>query len=415
MYSDKGIVDFDDEFAIMAQVDSGTPAGELLRRYWQPLCPASAITSNAPLVKVKVLGESLIVFPIAGGQYAAIGEHCPHRGASLQYGYVEPTGIRCAYHGWLFAPSGQCIERPFEPCPALQKAVTYPVVEMSQLLFTYMGPPGTMTALPRWDMLSRTDGRHRIELQDDLRCNWLQAQENSADVTHTYYLHSRRFAELGIPDESGYHLPMSGYGFQPFEWGVLKSWSYREPETGRSLEGWGSPLVFPNMLHIEREIHWRVPVDDKTTRIVIVGFEPDSPAGPGCDVVLQPPRTLGDGTYHLRTFFSQDSMAWETQGEIANRSREHLGSSDEGVRMFRQMILEQIALVEAGGTPMATVPVDRQEEVISMREWMGGYLPMSAPRDLTPVRRRSRDEVFDDRHHSVVLPNTSPSRDARRA
>jgi nitrite reductase/ring-hydroxylating ferredoxin subunit len=90
----------------LTQVDAGTPAGELLRRYWHPLCPANLLTSDKPVVALKILGDSLVVFRGADGSYGAIPERCPHRGASLRYGFVEDGGIRCSYHGWLFDHHG---------------------------------------------------------------------------------------------------------------------------------------------------------------------------------------------------------------------------------------------------------------------------------------------------------------------
>ena len=45
-------------------------------------------------------------------------------------------------------------------------------------------------------------------------------------------------------------------------------------------------------------------------------------------------------------------MAWVTQGPIAERHLEKLGESDEGVILFRRLIKDQLAIVEAGGDPM---------------------------------------------------------------
>src|SRR5579859_579370 len=99
----------------LTRVGPGTPAGNLLRRYWQPLCPAVEVTREQPKRRVRVLGEDLVVFRLAGGQYGCVAAQCLHRGASLYYAFLEADGIRCAYHGWKYAASGQCLEQPFEP------------------------------------------------------------------------------------------------------------------------------------------------------------------------------------------------------------------------------------------------------------------------------------------------------------
>ena len=48
----------------------------------------------------------------------------------------------------------------------------------------------------------------------------------------------------------------------------------------------------------------------------------------------------------------QDIMAWITQGPIADRSLERLGESDKGIILYRRMLRQQLAIVEAGGEPM---------------------------------------------------------------
>ena len=48
-------------------------------------------------------------------------------------------------------------------------------------------------------------------------------------------------------------------------------------------------------------------------------------------------------------------MAWETQGPIADRQREHLGDGDRGVVMYRRLLEREIAKVESGLDPMGVV------------------------------------------------------------
>ena len=45
-------------------------------------------------------------------------------------------------------------------------------------------------------------------------------------------------------------------------------------------------------------------------------------------------------------------MAWETQGPIANRTKEHLSYSDRGVVLLRRITKEQIEKVQRGEDPM---------------------------------------------------------------
>jgi phenylpropionate dioxygenase-like ring-hydroxylating dioxygenase large terminal subunit len=94
-------------------VGPGTPCGEWFRRYWVAVGTAQELY-DIPRA-VKILGEELVLFRDQSGQVGLLGEHCPHRGASLEYGDIEDGGLRCPYHGWLFNVRGQCLEMPAEP------------------------------------------------------------------------------------------------------------------------------------------------------------------------------------------------------------------------------------------------------------------------------------------------------------
>ena len=53
-----------------------------------------------------------MLFRDSQGDYALIQRNCPHRSADLAYGRLEPRGLRCLFHGWLFDARGQCLEMP---------------------------------------------------------------------------------------------------------------------------------------------------------------------------------------------------------------------------------------------------------------------------------------------------------------
>lgn len=381
----------------LTQTGPGTPAGELLREYWHPVNTSESIPEPGDIRTVELLGERLVMYRDLQGSVNITPEQCPHRGASLAYGFVEDEGLRCSYHGWLFDESGQCLERPFETSePGTGCHLPpYSAREEAGLIFASLrreGPP----PFPLWDILARKDGGFRIDLQEPLECNWLQIQENTVDTTHTSFLHSRKFEEKGLEDTSGFSPPLLEFGFQPFEYGIVKSWAYRD-EDGSRLEGFGNPLIFPNMMRIETEMHYRVPVNDTETQVIILAFDPE---GEGVTTRQLPDRRNPDGSYTMTDFYSQDAMAWETQGPIADRSKEVLGASDVGIVMYRNMLRRAIEAVERGDEP----PARKGPPVINLRPWMNGYLPMSAPPDTTPTERYSRDEVFDDRHRSHLVP-----------
>ena len=62
-----------------------------------------------------------------------------------------------------------------------------------------------------------------------------------------------------------------------------------------------------------------------------------------------------DGRLVVETVTGQDMMAWVTQGEISDRTTERLGSSDKGIILYRNLLLEQIEKVERGEDPIGVI------------------------------------------------------------
>ena len=86
-----------------------------MRMYWQPAALVDELQGPRPVRPVKLLGENLVLFRDEQGRYGLIDRHCAHRGADLAFGRLENGGLRCAFHGWLFDATGQCVETPAEP------------------------------------------------------------------------------------------------------------------------------------------------------------------------------------------------------------------------------------------------------------------------------------------------------------
>ena len=91
-----------EENDLLTQTGPGTPGGDLLRRYWQPVALAEELPPGGAPLPVRLLGEDLVLFRDEQGRPGLLGLHCSHRGADLSYGRLEDGGLRCLYHGWLF-------------------------------------------------------------------------------------------------------------------------------------------------------------------------------------------------------------------------------------------------------------------------------------------------------------------------
>jgi 5,5'-dehydrodivanillate O-demethylase len=267
-----------------------------------------------------------------------------------------------------------------------------------------MGPPETKPLLPRWDILVWKDVFQKIETRPVLHCNWLQPEENSADTTHLYYLHAHVFRVKGQPPRGdGRESGIRSFGFQPFKWGIIKSWIFEDKPGGPE---WGKMVVFPNMLRLNNALHWRVPIDDVSTRIIRVDFRPLHQGEAPRAEDEEPPFSyeaswLNElGEYHMDTQSSQDGMAWETQGAIWDRSREHLGASDTGIVMLREMIMDAIATVHRGEDPMGVVRDPEENDCIDLMGWMRE----SSRQRYWSGPGRPEDEIFDDQHVVYEVP-----------
>src|ERR1700737_4964145 len=141
----------DNEF--LSQTNSGTPMGELFRRFWLPaLVPSELPGPDGDPIRFRILGEDLIAFRDTNGKVGFLANNCPHRGASLFFGRNEEAGLRCVYHGWKFASDGTCVDMPNEPAESdfkhKIKAVAYPTRERNGLVWAYMGSRQTPPPLP---------------------------------------------------------------------------------------------------------------------------------------------------------------------------------------------------------------------------------------------------------------------------
>ncbi len=353
---------------ILTQVGRGTPGGELLRRYWHPVCIARELSPEEPTKPVRILGEDLVLFMDTSGNVGLIADRCPHRNASLLYGRVEKRGISCAYHGWLMNCAGDILETPAEQNDHIKntvKARTYPVQKFIGFYWTYMGPlPAPV--LPRFDIFMRTDGRHKITKYPRLDCNWFVAAENSVDSTHLQLLHQQPpFATVKPADSTrGYIDDVVSSEYYKNEYGIVKRRTYHGGTTDEH------PMVFPLWLRSRNAMWMRTPIDDEHTNHWTLDFRKGEPNSEVEIEYLEPFKDPPDALHPIAKFhnlprhgwpLSEDVVMWETQGVIADRTQEHLGASDKGVALLRKIMFEEIERVQRGEDPLG---VFRDERIL---------------------------------------------------
>ena len=179
------------ENAELTHVGPGTPCGDYLRRFWQPVALSSELC-DLPLA-CRPLSEDLVLFRTKSGALGLLGRHCCHRGTSLEYGIVTETGISCCYHGWHYGVDGTILDTPNDPASRLKdkvKGTAYPTYEFKGIIFAYLGTPADVPDFPILDVWQEPD-TDMVPYSYRYPCNWLQIQENRQDPIHAVFLHTR--------------------------------------------------------------------------------------------------------------------------------------------------------------------------------------------------------------------------------
>jgi 5,5'-dehydrodivanillate O-demethylase oxygenase subunit len=363
--------------AVLTQFDPGTPMGELLRRYWYPIA-ISAKLPRSNVQKVRLLGENLALYRLPDGSVNLLEDRCPHRGVHLSYGIVENEGLRCPYHGWLFDGTGACLEQPGEGAnfACKVKAGHYAVEELGGLVFAYLGPAPS-PALPRYDLFCWDDAIREIGYAT-IPCNFIQTMENRVDLDHVAWLHGRyskwlKSKEMPVEIPQTFAKLNREVSFEKTGYGVLMR-RRLEGQDARS-DDWsvGHPFIFPNMVKLggggQYGYHIRIPIDNETTWAVwYTAYRPgDLPVpNPGPVSDYEVPWRDDKGDFRLDSVEAQDIFAWVSQGRIADRSREHLGTVDKGVIMIRQMCFDQMERVQNGKDPIGVYRDADVSEIINL-------------------------------------------------
>jgi 5,5'-dehydrodivanillate O-demethylase oxygenase subunit len=348
----------------LTQVGPGTPGGELLRRYWHPVAGLHLLTDEAPTAHVRLLGEDLVLFRDKSGRVGLLADHCSHRGASLLYGRVEERGIACAYHGWLYDTSGNCLETPAEPEGShfhlTVKHQAYPVQKYLGLYWAYLGP----VPVPPMRQLDLAAYPVKCIQEMPFEANWVQVVDNNLDGTHVIILHQDVTSRNGTVQSTTRGLidELSSLEYEEVPFGIFRRLSTRDGFLDVD------PLVFPNMLRRINELSIKVPVDDTHTRKFMVyltpqrdGYDSSAEQEPVDYYVVSPDEPKNGVGVHpnirhrMDKLTYQDVMAIETQGRVAPRQNWHVATGDRGVLLFERMLLREMDRVQAGHDPLGVI------------------------------------------------------------
>ena len=390
--------------ADIPRVGPGTPAGEWFRRYWLVVSTAHEL-HDIPQA-VKVLGEELVLFRDQHGQLGLLGEHCPHRGTSLEYGDIEDGGLRCPYHGWLFDVHGRCLEMPAEPkdskfCEKV-KQLSYPVRELGGLIFAYMGPEqANPPPLPQYAPLLERGGQRQVEAVRHADYNWFNFFENSADPAHVCVLHRHAgYGQQSWGDHFFSYTDMPDFEFVEMDYGMKVVMTKPGPRPGTEFVDEMS-LALPSIVQVgdtefvhakmdaaalisegSRCEHWMFVTPNDEGSFML--FTADNYLGPvenffeklremrAKETPIQEVKPYDKRKYmpYKGNVRKEDIMTQGTQGLLGER-REQLGAADRGVIKFRRIVLDAIETALAGQPPKGTLAGKDADTVVHLDTQVG--------------------------------------------
>ena len=372
------------EDAEITRVLPGTPMGEYMRRFWQPVCMSEQLTDLPHAIRI--LGEDLVAFRDRRGKVGLLHRHCCHRGTSLEYGIIQERGIRCCYHGFHFDIDGRILDVPGETDHGekLRDTVSqgaYPVLERDGLVFAYFGPPNEKPKFPEYDGFEKTNDTKLIPFSNVYPCNWLQIMDNIADQIHTYILHNTAALYDGpMPSEldaSKFTLSNAFVTLPVLDYQEVRDRTGMVFIAGRRVSDdkvWIriNDLIVPNItqhaylyedgskrrlwhrVHMSR---WYVPIDD--TNAIIFGWrmfgknidplQLGDESKVGWDKMDFLDGQVGDRSYQEAQRIPGDWEAVSSQRPIAIHALENPMSIDSGIYMNRKLIRDAVR----GETPMA--------------------------------------------------------------
>jgi phthalate 4,5-dioxygenase oxygenase subunit len=411
---------------LIGRVGPGTPMGNMMRRYWHPVCTSAQLAKpDSPPLRVRLLGEDYLAFRDSDGTAGLLEELCMHRGASLALGRVEEGGIRCLYHGWKFSVAGAVLETPNNSDPkyrARMKAPAFPVHEEGGIVWAYVGPQELQPEFSRYAFME-ADAAHRVVLRINVACNYLQLVEGGEDSSHVGVLHTN-MARPGWKDdefepnpdvvnpaalssndlEPTLKMEETAFGFQYVALRKVGKAGVKNARVVPFIVPYGRVIPAPAFLFTVLE----VPEDDThtSTYIVVHGQAPVTEeqivellglddtryydrktctfTATWADAFGQNRERMKENWTGLRGVEVEDAAIALSQGPFYDRSREHLVSADQAVMRVRRVLLDSVKRVMDDKPPVG-VGVDLRGVSACDAE-----LPDGAPwQDLLPSHREA--------------------------
>ncbi len=167
----------------------------MLINNWYVAADSADIKVGEP-TSVKMLGFDFVLYRLETGAVVCLSDVCVHRGASLSRGNCVDENVACPFHGWEFAPDGNCAKIPSmgeDFTTRRAKVDSYPAEEVYGWVWVFLGDLDEEDRPPIPDLLPEyhdTDNWRTTRMWFEVDANWQKFEENSLDTAHITYVHS---------------------------------------------------------------------------------------------------------------------------------------------------------------------------------------------------------------------------------
>lgn len=315
-----------------------------LRNIWYPVCQSVHI--NEKPAGLHRLGLDVVLWRDSHGRIHAHDDRCLHRGAKLSVGQVVNDTLRCAYHGWCYNTSGQCVTIPTSKVAEAKLAprlrlYQFEAQERAGLVWLYFPEHANQPVPPLVIPEELEDSAYSgFICEAEWQANWILILENLADPMHGPFLHGQSLTLSRGSHEDDMRTTRNENGFvveRESQRGVNFDWSefYCRDSIWVRLD---IPLPF-GPKGILRILCFATPMDEDRTLVYFLRYRK----------LAGWKRAYWRFLYnvfwekqHLRVI-EQDRVILESQRGAESRRDEHLSNSDRGVTELRKMLREKAA------------------------------------------------------------------------
>jgi phenylpropionate dioxygenase-like ring-hydroxylating dioxygenase large terminal subunit len=178
---------------------------------WHPIAKSSDVP-EATILPARLLGEDLVIWRM-NGEVRVWQDLCVHRGTRLSLGHLRGDLLECAYHGWTYNGSGECVKMPAHPeqrPPAKAKVRTYQTKERYGLIWATLGQPSR--DIPPFEEWNDPTFRKVVTGPFRYRASGTRAVENFLDVAHLPFVHEGILGERAHAEIQDYEVEQTDEG-----------------------------------------------------------------------------------------------------------------------------------------------------------------------------------------------------------